>query len=346
MPFTVQELNNISNAALDFHLRGEVHKQSIQDKPVLREMKRVQRMFPGGKEKITKRAKGDYTSNFQGFEHDDIVTYVNPANIKQAEYVWKEVHSGIQFTNTELKKDGISIVDTARGENTVSHSRREMTALAGILEDKLEDMSESHSRGMNEMFIRDGTQDPKQVPGIRSLVLNDPTSATVVGSIDQQANTWWRNRASLSLSTATPSDLTIINKLDREFRQLRRFGGRPNFAFCGDDFLNAMELEVRSKGDFTDRGFNREATVDVGIADLMLKGLKFQYDPTLDDLGLSKFCYIIDTRNLRPFVMEGEDDKTHSPARPENKYVVHRAVTWTGGLVQWMRNSSGVYSIA
>jgi hypothetical protein len=346
MPFTAQELENISNAALDFHMRGAIHKQSIQDKPLLRAMKAAQKFFPGGKEKITKRAKGDYTTTIQGYTHDDVVTYANPANIKQAEYSWKEIHAGIQVTMTELKTDGISVVDTAHGAETSQHSRREMTALANLLEDKLEDMSEGYSRGMNEMFLRDGTADAKQTPGVRSIVLDDPTSATVVGGIDQQANTWWRNRASLTLSTTTPSKLVIINKLDQEIRQLRRFGGRPKLALCGNSFLEALEKEVRSKGTFTDRGWDREKNIEIGMADLALKGVQFVYDPTLDDESLEKYCYMLDTRHIHPSVMTGEEDKTHSPARPEDQYVIHRAITWTGGFVCWQRNSQGVYSIA
>ena len=346
MAFTVQELENIANAAIDFHMRGEVHKQSIQDKPLLRRMTAKQRKFPGGKEKITKRAKFDYTTTIQGFSHDDVVTYANPANIKQAEYLWKEIHAGIQVTLTELKHDGISVSDSANSENTETHSRADVTRLTSLFADKLEDMSEGYARGKNEMFLLDGTQDAKQTPGVRSIVLNDPTTATVVGGIDQQANTLWRNRASLSLSTSTPSDLVIIQTLETERRQLRRFGGRPRIAYCGADWLDAMNAEVNAKGTFTDRGFNREQNIDVGIADLELKDISFIYDPTLDDNSLAKFCFVLDDRHIHPVVMEGEDNKLHTPARPEDKYVLFRSMTWTGGFVCWQRNAQGVYSIA
>lgn len=344
--FTVQELENIANTTLDFHMKGEVHKQAIQDKPFLRRMKAKQRKFPGGKEKITKRAKGVYTTTIQGFTHDDVVSYTNPANIKQAEYVWKEIHAGIQVTLTELKTGGISVDDSLAGENTSSHSRSDVIRLADIFADKLEDMSEGYARGMNDMFIKDGTQDSKQAPGMRSIILNDPTTATVVGGIDQQANTWWRNRAVLSISTSQPSDLLIINTLETERRQLRRFGGRPRVAYCGSEWLDAMNAEVKAKGTFTDRGFNRQQSIDVGIADLELKDISFIYDPTLDDQGLAKFCFVVDDRHMHPVVMTGEDDKTHSPARPEDRYVLFRSITWTGGFVCWQRNSQGVYSIS
>ena len=76
-----------------------------------------------------------------------------------------------------------------------------------------------------------------------------------------------------------------------------------------------------------------------------MSGKVFEYDPTLDDEGLSKYCYVIDTKRIFPKVMDGEDMKKHAPARPEDRYVMYRAVTWTGGVVCTQRNTSGVYSI-
>jgi hypothetical protein len=67
------------------------------------------------------------------------------------------------------------------------------------------------------------------------------------------------------------------------------------------------------------------------------------YDPTLDDEGLRDRLYLLDTRHIYPRVMEGEDGKKHAPARPENKYVMYHAVTWTGALVADMLNCHGVY---
>ena len=347
MPFTVQELENVANAAIDYHLnRGKIHSQSIQEKPLLRIMKSVQKTFPGGKENITLRVKGDYSTTIMGYEHDDTVSYVNPANIKEAIYPWKEIHAGISCTLTELKKDGISVVDSSDSKNTTQHSDREMTALANLLEDKLEDMSEGWARGVNEMFWRDGAQDSKQVPGMQSFILDDPTAAVVVAGIDQAANPWWRNRAVLNVNSSTPGDQNLINTLQVEFRQLRRFGGRPNRFLAGSDFCDALEKELRAKGDYTQTGWADKGRIDASMADLAFKRVPIEYDPTLDDLGRAKHAYVWDTRSIFPEVMEGEDMKKHSPSRPENKYVLYRALTWTGGLVCKKRNCNAVYSIA
>ncbi len=302
------------------------------------------------------RVKFDYTTDIMGFSDDDEVTYGNPANIKTAAFPWKEIHSGIKVTLTELKKDGISVVDSATGKNTVMHDGREKTALANLLDDKMEDMVEGTDRGMNNMYWEDGSQDAKEIPGIRSIILTDPTTATLVGGLDQSITTGWRNRSNgniaaglksgTGIDVGTPSALNLVTALQREFRQLRRYGSPKHIWLCGSDFLDAFERELRSKGNFTLDGWAKSGRIDASVADVQFKGVDLEYDPTLDDKGLSKYSYIIDTKAIMPKVMDGEDMKKHFPARPENKYVIYRALTYTGGLIAKRRNSSGVYWIA
>jgi hypothetical protein len=345
--FTLQEIENIANAAIDFHFkRGTIFSQTIQNKPLLKALQAKQKTFPGGQGNLTVRVKGLYSTTIQGFQHDDSVGYVNPANIKTASYPYKLIHAGISFSMHELIKDGIEVNDSTTGESTSQASDREMTALANLLEDKLEDMQEGVDRGFNTMYWRDGTQDSNLIPGIRSMVLDVPTTAATVGGIDPVANSWWQNRASLALNTSTPGNLVLTTKLQNEFRQLRRFGGKPNLFLAGSSFLDAFEQELRSKGNFTMEGWAKSGRLDASVADLSFKGLDLEYDPTLDDLGLAKYGFVLDTSHIFPMVVAGENMKKHAPARPENKYVFYRAVTYAGGLVANQRNCHGVYSIA
>lgn len=347
MPFTAAEIENIANALLDFHMdTGKVYSQTIQSKPLLRDMRAAMKTFAGGKENITTRVKGDYTTTIMGYTHDDTVSYQNPANIKTSSTPWKEIHWGIEMTLTELKKEGVSVVDSANGKSTVQHTDREKFVLANLLDDKIEDMMEGSARGMNDMFWKDGAQDAKQVPGVRSIILDDPTSATIVAGIDQSINTWWRNRASLSIDSSTPSNQNLVNKLQTEFRQLMRYGTPKHKLYAGSDLIEALEKELRSNGTYTQDGFMNNGKTDAGMADLSFKRKPIVYDPTLDDLGYAKYLYVIDTKGVYPKVMEGEDNKKHYPARPHDQYVMYRAMTWTGGLCVKQRNTSGVYSIA
>lgn len=347
MSFTVQELENIANATLDHHMdKGKIYSQTIQDKPLLQTFDKKAKTFPAGKEFLTLRVKGEYTTTIQGFSHDDSVGYQNPANIKTATYPYKRIHSGIEVTFDELQRNGISITETTTGRGESRHSEREVTALADLLDDKIEDMMEGRARGMNAMFWRSGALDSELVPGIKSFILANPTSATIVGGIDQSTNTWWRNRAVLGMNASVPGNAVVSQTLQQEFRQLKRYGSPKHMLFAGSDFLDALERELRAKGTYTDNGWAGKGSIDLSVADTEFKGNVISYDPTLDDEGESKFLYALDMNAIYPMYMDGERNKRHSPARPHDKYVMYRAMTDVVGLVCKQRNTSGIYSIA
>lgn len=354
MAFTTAELNNIAASALDFYIKGDAFAQSVQSKPLLKALTKKQKTFPGGKGNISIPVVFDYTTAIAGFTHNDTVSYANPANTKLASFQWKEIHAGISLTLTELKNDGLSVVDSLNGDSVSKHSDREITVITGLLDNKLADMAEGWNRSFNSMLWLDGTQDSKVVPGLLSLITDSPVTGTV-GGIDRATTPKWRNRAAVG-TVASPVDgnfgkLTyvsgqqVISKfLRNEVRQLTRFGGKPSLVLCGSGFMQKLEAEIESKGLYTQQGFVKNGSTDIGIAKISMLGVgDFVYDPTLDDLGYTNRCYFIDETNINLYVMDGEDKKTHSPARPYNQYVLYRAMTWTGGLAARQLNGCGVY---
>jgi hypothetical protein len=355
MAFTQAELDNIANAALDFFIdRGTVFSSTIQDKPLLAAMDKKAKTFPGGKGAVSVAVKGQYDSTLAGYTHNDTVNYVNPAKIKRANYNWKEHHIGIGVTLTELKKDGISVVDSLDSADLRNNRGREETMLANLLQDKLEDMAEGYARGLNTFLWGDGTADAKAIAGIRAFIKDTPAAAgQSVGGIDQNAsaNSWWRNRVNLAVSTTSSGD-ELIALLNTEFRQLQRFGGKPDVALCGSDFMDRLNKELRARGYYTDAGFARGN--DIKHGDITFGGLVFKYDPTMDDIGTTpgggadyrKRAYIIDSSKLCLYYMENEKMKRHSPARPHNQYVMYRAVTTTGVLAATQLNCHGVYQFS
>jgi hypothetical protein len=349
MSFTAQELQNISAAALDFFIKGPALKQFVQERPLLSRLTSKQKTFSGGKGGISIPIKGQANKYLQGYSHDDRVGFSNPANIKRAVFNWFELHAGISFTQTELKKDGLSMSDSnSLDDGTQAHSKRDLHVLTGLLDDKLDDMAEGWAIDFNLMLWLDGTQDAKAVPGILSMITDNPTVGTV-GTIDRAVNPFFRNRALVGANkiVASAPNQTLTRTLRSEVRQLRRFGGRPNFILCGSQFLDALELEVQEKGIYTQQGFVKNGTTDIGLPSISMQGVgDFVYDPTLDDLGLSKRSYVMDDKHIRLYVMEGEDKKVHNPYRPADQYVVFQATTWTGGLTGDMYNCHGVYEVA
>ena len=352
MSFTAQELANISNAALDFYVKGKSIEQKIQEKPLLSKLTSKQKTFPGGKENIRINVKGQHSVLLQGYSHDDTANYQNPANIKQAVYPWKELHSGIEITWTELKKDGISVSDD---NSTSDHNGAEMHRIEKLLDDKLSDMAESWAENFDVMLHKDGTQDAKEVPGVFSFLLAIPSAAGTTAGIDRTANTWWRNRANENINSAyltggainaaTASNQYLVTALQDEWRQVRRYGGRTDLILMGSDAIQAYEAELRSKGNYSDKGFAANGQ-DASIGDLAFKNVPVFYDPQLDDQGLSKAILMLDTKHLYLNVMDGEDKRTHSPTRPAEKYAMYRSMTWTGGMICDQLNAQGYYTIA
>lgn len=346
MSFTPEEVGNITNAALDWYEdKGKVNLQSIQKKPLLTALDARAKTFPGGKGNVSLAVKGDYASTLQGYSTDDTVSYATPAKIKRAAYPWKEMHIGITLTLTELHIDGISVVDSTTSSETSNHSDREMTALVGLLEDKVEDMTESYDRGMNNFLWGDGTTDPKAIAGIQSLILNVPAVGTT-GGLDRATFSWWRNRALLGITSNPANGGALLQAMQTEIRQLTRYTDNSSITWlAGSDWIGAMETELRANGNYSMTGFMNSGT-DGGMKALTFQGIDVVYDPTLDTLGKQKFAYLIDRNGVFLMYMTGEKKKKHAPARPAEKYVMYRAMTTVGVMAARRLNSSGVYSIA
>ncbi len=347
-------IDNAANAAFDYYIKKKLFTQHIQEKPLLKALQEKQRTFPGGKDDIVVSPVFETQSSLEGFEGDDTLTFVNPTPIKQAAFPWKMQHLGIKVTTQELLKDGISVVDT-NGAQTSKHSGRDATVIQNILQSKLEDASEGYASGMNTMLWQDGTQSTKDVPGIQYLIAANPSTG-VVGGIDRATQPLWRNIAKTAAhetATTDPNDgaitpstasSTLIRELQKLVRQLTRYGNPSHLILCGSDFLNGLEDEAYAKGTLTQTGFS--SGMDLGMGQLSVRGLgQFHYDPTLDDLGLSKFAYFIDTKAIQLMPIEGEDMKRHNPARPHDKMVVYKSMTWAGGLCMKQANTSMVIEI-
>lgn len=365
MAFTAAELASIANSALDYYLnKGETFKQSIQQKPLLDIMERKRKTFPGGKGDISLGIKGTYgaggtNDTLAGFTHNDTVAFYTPSNVDRANFPWREHHLGLTLTHTELKIDGISVVDT-NGAETRNHSKREMTMLVNLLNDKMEDLGEQYARSMNTLLWGDGTADAKALAGLRSIVVDIPTLGTV-GGIDASvaSKSWWRNRARTAAFAGDASfDATyggnkvtssptnggaLLQVLQFEHRQLRRYGGKPDVFLAGSDFIDAAEIEMRANGYYNQDGMSGRQEGAVG--DLFFKGVPIRYDPELDDLGRSKFGYWFDSRHIALMAMQDEWRRQHTPARPADQFVLYRSLTCTGQMITQQRNSSLVIEI-
>lgn len=367
MPLTQAQLDFIANSALDFYLnKGKAFQQSLQDRPLVALMERKAKSFPGGKGAISVAVQGAYgaggtNDSLAGYNYDDTVEFYNPANLDRLAYEWREHHIGISVTHTELKHDGITVTNESGG--TSNHSGRDKTVLVNMWENKLFDFGERYARSLNSLLWGDGTGDAKALHGIQHFIVADPSQGTVGGKDRSvSANAYLRNRArTAAFGTAvggTPALAThggdavtssptnggaLIQALQYEGRQLRKYGGKPDVFLAGSDFIDAYEREIRANGNYADRGFKQSQ--DGAMGPVMHDGTVIQYDPTLDDLGFAKRGYWMDSRHVHLMKMESEWRKVHNPARPHDKFVLYRSMTSTGQMVATQLNSSLVIEI-
>jgi hypothetical protein len=344
MPFTVGEVENIANSTLDYFVdKGRAESQHIQDKPLLKAMQSAQTTFPGGKEFISGAVKGNTTSSIQGFQHDDDVGYSNPANAKRYNYPWKLIHLGIEFSMHEVAKDGISIVDTTNGKGETEHSERELTALVNILNEKFEDMAEGWDRGFNNMYWGDGSADPswsqasdRSSSTIRlrvswsaaSISRPTPGGATALCSASTPRRpATWSSRTPCRRNTASFVVMAAIRKsgwpAPTSSKRSRRSCARRarSRSTAGIPRARPIAAWPTSRSRATDR-----VRPDPGRSRPVQAALRHGH-PLHQAQGHRR-----------------RDKKKHYPARPENKYMFFRAMTWMGGLICNKRNAHGVYS--
>jgi len=349
----------INNTTLETYLnRGTVFKQNVQNKPLLKAFDALAGKFPGGKEKVSFAVSaGQGGGRLRGYTGDDQVTYYNPVGVKRASFPWKEHHIGTVLTMTELKIDGIDVDESGASQTTSAMSDREMQALANRLDEKNEMLGEDYAKSLDELLHGDGSSDTKALAGIQSLILDNPAVGST-GGISRVANPWWRNRAATAAYalaggqgpiTVNPAHGgALIEFLEKEVRQLKRYAsGSSRWKwFAGSDFIDGYQKELRANGYYSQTGFMGD--VDGGMSDPKFKRMPIEYDPTLDDLGLSKRCYVIDMgqRGVRLLYMDGQRMKRHHPARPFDRYVMYNGITTTAVLVARQLNTSAVYDIA
>ena len=361
MAFTADEIANINNTSLErFVRKGKVAIQNVQQKPMLAAFDATAQEFPGGNGFISLGVmSGQGGGSMQGYSGDQQVGFYNPTGNKRVRYAWKEHHIGMGVTYTELKNNGIDVVGDAGDTTTEDMSGGEEVRLAHIMDTKDAMFSEDYSKSMDTLVHGDGSADPTSMAGIQSLILDSPAVGTT-GGLARPTNAWWRNRAATAAFagaggqgaiTVNPANGgALMEFLEKEWLQLVRYAeGTPRWKlFAGSDFIAGYQKEIRANGSYSQTGFQGQNNVDGGMDGPKFKGNVIQYDPTLDNLGLSKRLYVIDMSltGTRLYYMMGNRMKKHTPARPYDRYVFYKAVTNTAVMAAQRLNTSAVYDIA
>lgn len=351
MAISFTNFNTLANTALDFYVKDQPVGQNIQDKPLLRVLNQNKKAFPGGQGYVSGPVQGAFASDqagfFQWYSHTDQVSFVHPDNILRAKYLWREAHAGIVLDFTELKQRGIGVDMSGNAVRSTSEEVQIVKDwLAAVVED---DFGESLSRATWDAFWRDGSQNAKAVVGLTGFIDDDPTTGTI-GGLDRSTYSWWRHYVALGLA-ASEANQTLTKALRKGIRQQRRYGGRPDVLLAGSLFIEALESEVANKQNFvlssSDKGANNLAMGQDPEHSVFVRGVGWvEYEPWLDDHGMSKEMFSLDSRHVKLMPMKGQDTMAHKAVRPYDQFVLFKSVTSTMTISMDQLNCHGKYRIA
>ena len=361
--FSAAQISHAQATGLDHYIRGPLFNSGIQEKPLVAKFESKAKTFPGGNENISigvkfKTGNNGVNDKLSGFSHTDQVGFYNPANGLRANYVWREHHIGMTMSETELKRHGILVTDSPR-KIPKSGSDRGMHILANVLDEANADYAEQYADTLNDLLWGDGSADPSALHGIRSFIHDIPTIGTV-GGLSAITYPKWRNYAFTAafngdasfdadyggnaITASAANGGALLTQLQKLWRMLRRYGAKPDSIHAGSEFIDAMEMEIRANGNYSDTGFTQKQ--DGSMGEMFFKRVPVIYDPTLDDLGRSKFAYIWDSADIRLYTLEGDWKRRRTPERPYDQFVFHQSILCTGQMVSHRRNGSAVVSIA
>lgn len=228
-------LDLIYNTTLESFIRDEMFAQADQDTPTLKVMREKKKTFPGGEGlKLTGIASFDYTADWEIFSGEDQLHFNEFNNAKRFTYNGIENHLGMKLTFTELKAAGFMITD-ANTKGSMDFKRAAKTdqnKIVDYIETKLKEQDFSATQSFSKKRIwSDGSNGFIGVPGI---VTQSPSTG-VTGGLSRVTNEKWRNRSLVGASkiNVSATDQTLTQTMRNEMRQLRRYGGKPDFVACG-----------------------------------------------------------------------------------------------------------------
>lgn len=353
MPFSTEQLAYAGRAAIDWFLKNDPIDQINTDRPLLKKLTAGKKAYGGGLQYVVEQLRFANDSNFQSYFGDSQVTYNRKRTLQQAKYSWGAFHDGFGLNEDELAQNGIIVTDD---RNSVA-TEAETVQLTNLLSENIETLKLGFQENFDIMLHRDGTQSATDIAGLDLLVATDPTTSTVIGTLNQNTYTWWRNNTSQNINTGTAG--LLIATMETQWRECTRYGGKqPDFILVGGAFLDAY---IKAAGVTVQRNIMNDAglkqggvSLDPGTTGVYFHGVELIWDPVFDvmqtldapTIHWDKRCYFLNTNTIKLRPIEGHWLVARKPPRVYDRYVHYWALTAKAALTTNKRNANAVLSIA
>lgn len=353
MPITSAQLAAGANYQLNSYAKNDPVDQFTTARPFAQWLIKNKQESVFGNGIFNEKVRISNNSNYQNYTRDDQVTYNTKDTVRLAPFQHYEAHDGFAVNETDMADNGIVLTDDKNAVLTEA----EQIQIVNRLKENYATLKDGFQQNWDLEIHKDGTASTKSCPGLDLLVSTTPTSATVVGGIDQSINAYWQNNASIGINTGTAG--TLVQAMEVQWRKCMTYGGMsPDAIFVGSAFLDAYRKDALSTVNRqiilgSGKNTNIDASTDTsgGTSGLYFKGVELMWDPTFDVLdsttpGWAKRCYFLQSKHMVLRPNKGRWLINRKPDRVYDRYTHYFGLTADYGLTVKKRNSMAVLSIA
>lgn len=347
MPISAGALADLGKTAIEHWLKNKPIDQVALERPFMKKLMEGKRTFSGAKQYVVEQLRMRYSSNFQWYYGAATVNYNQRQTVEQAQYAWCSAHDGLSLDEDRLAAHGIQISDDSKSVPSAD----EKVALTDLFQEQVEVLRLGFEEKFSAYLHLDGALSSDAIVGLDAFVALNPATGTV-GGLNRASFTAWRNNFATGLTTGASG--TILDQMEKQWRNCRKNGGTPNVILAGGDFIDGYRQTIEAKGQrWIDASKNdrREGSNE----GLYFKGMEVMYCPEFDDnfgglvspaTSFAKRAYMLDMSKIKLRPMTGNDLRVRKPPRVYNQYVHYWAMTWKGALTMNQSNAHAVFALS
>lgn len=251
--------------------------------------------------------KNETVKSYAGYETLD----VSPQEgITAAEFNWKQVAGSITISREEERKNS--------GKSRI----------VNLLNSKLTQCELSLQDALSVMLFGDGTGNSnKDILGLAAIAAADPTTG-VLGGIDRETETWWRNQYTDGAKSGTTAFDTLLAKMRTMYNSCSKGSDHPDFVVCDQSSFEGYEGLLAANQRYSDK-----TTGDAGFENLKFKGSVVMFDPACPSDSTHGRMYFLNSKYLSWTVDSETDFRTTPFVRPENQDAKTAQILFMGNLV-------------
>lgn len=353
MPFTPAQIATGAIYTLETFKRNEPIDQINSDRPLLQWFMKNKKPVTFGNGYYNEHIYVANNGNYQNYFGADQVTFNQRDPARLAKYAYANYHDGFWFDDDQLAANGIILTDDGSATQTAEEAQQ----LVDLLQSSYTAMRNSVQEGFDLELTTDGSSSTKAAVGLDLMVKTVPATGTI-GGIDASTATYWRNNASMAVSSAN-----LIDQMEIQWRNCQLKGGMvPDAIFVGATFLDAYRVACSGLGGAG--AIQRNVMVsdskggfalDASTSGLFFKGVPLVWNPSFEALDViqgvithpwTKRCYFLNSKAIGLKPMKGRWMQDTKPQRLPDRYVTYFGTRSSYALTTNKRNCMAVLSIA